>query len=429
VRKGPWLMAPRAGGITVMVEREQPGPVSVRAWELVPAGEREPGPLIVNDPAVTLLHELRIAGLRPGGRYRYEVTGPGLEVTRGAFNAMPAAFEPFRFVLYGDTRGDHRAHAAVMRAVARRARTSSSTRATSWATGAARTSGSSSSPSSARRCATPRGCPSWATTSSRARAAWASPDFRRYVHSEEDSPRPELDYTLRYGNVRLVLANAFDNWTSPHMRAWLDGQLGRMRAEGPEDFVLVVLHWGMHSSGNHGENGALRRAGIADLFRRHRVDLVVAGHDHVYERGEERGLRYMVTGGGGAGLYVQRTRHPYTQVFARQHHYVRVDVARDALSLVALRPDGTVLDRFTIRHPNARAAPPPAVSPPPPAPMPAAPARPAPGAPPPSTSSCRCDARGLREAPCARALGLCVGLAAARSRRRRAARAAALTPR
>jgi hypothetical protein len=122
----------------------------------------------------------------------------------------------------------------------------------------------------------------------------------------------------------------------------------------------------MHSSANHGENGALRRAGVADLFRRHRVDLVVAGHDHVYERGEERGLRYIVTGGGGAGLYALRTHRAYSQVLASQHHYVRVDVARDALSFVALRPDGSVLDRFTIRHPNALVGTPTARTPRPP---------------------------------------------------------------
>jgi hypothetical protein len=32
-----------------------------------------------------------------------------------------------------------------------------------------------------------------------------------------------------------------------------------------------------------------------------------------------------------------------------------VDVERDTLSFVALRPDGSVLDRFSVRHPNARA--------------------------------------------------------------------------
>ncbi len=356
IRKGPWLMDPRVGSLTVMVERERPGPVTVRAWELVPAGEQQPAPVVAEDPGDRVMHEVHLTGLTPGGRYRYEVSGPGLETAAGTFNTMPDSFVPFRFVLYGDTRGNGRAHVSTMRAIRREGAdfvvhtgdlVGDGRRESDWQ----------------KFFTTERDVlrntvwmPVVGNHEIRRPSRVGIENFRHYVHaSDEDSPRPELDYSLRYGNVRMILANAFDDWSSPRMRAWLEGQLTRARAEGPDDFVLVVLHWGMHSSGPHGENSSLRAAGLADLFRRHRVDLVVAGHDHVYERGEERGLRYMVTGGSGAPLYKHATTRPYTQVFARQHHYVRVDVERDTLSFVALRPDGSVLDRFTIRHPSARA--------------------------------------------------------------------------
>ena len=391
--------------------------VRIEGTKLVPAGEAEPHPLIVNDPAVAQLHELRLAGLTPGRRYRYEVSGPGLEATRGAFNAMPDTFAPFRFVMYGDTRGDHVAHAAVMRAIAREG--ADFLVHTGDLVGDGRREDQWQQFFTIERDALRNAAwvPVVGNHELQSPSRLGIENFRRYVHSEEDSPRPELDYTLRYGNVRLVLVNAFDNWTTPRMRAWLDGQLSRMRAEGPEDFLLVVLHWGMHSSANHGENGALRRAGVADLLRRHRVDLVVAGHDHVYERGEERGLRYMVTGGGGAGIYAQTTRRPYTQVFASQHHYVRVDVARDALNFVALRPDGSVLDRFTIRHPGARVAPSTAGAPRPSPALGAAPVAPSPARPGGSCGLGRLAALGAREAVVV--LGLCAVVAAAARRRKR----------
>ena len=354
VRKGPWLMAPRLGGITVMVERERPGPARVRVWEVVPAGSPQPGPIAVNDAAEVTLHELRVGGLTPGRRYRYEVTGPGLTPTSGAFNTMPDGFAPFRFVLYGDSRGGHAAHAAVMRGIAREG--ADFVVHTGDLVGDGRVEEQWQRFFDIEREALRNAA--WVPVVGNHELQGASRDaienFRRYVHSEEDSPRPELDYTLHYGNVHLILANAFDNWTSPHMRAWLEDQLTRMRSDGPDDFVIVVLHWGMHSSGNHGENRALRAAGIADVFRRHRVDLVVAGHDHIYERGEESGLNYIVTGGSGAGLYDRASNHAYTRVFAHQHHYVRVDVEREQLSLTALRTDGSVLDHFVIRHPGAR---------------------------------------------------------------------------
>ncbi len=413
VRKGPWLMAPRIGGITVMIERDRPGPVSVRVTEVVPAGEAPPGPIVVNDGANVALHELRVSGLTPGRRYRYEVTGAGLTPSGGSFNAMPDGFVPFRFVLYGDTRGGHQAHAAVMSAIAREG--ADFVVHTGDLLGDGRVEAQWQQFFTIERDALRNAA--WVPVVGNHEIHGSSPggiaNFRRYVHSEEDSPRPELDYTLHYGNVHLVLANAFDNWTSAPMQAWLEDRFTEMHAEDPDGFILVILHWGLHSSGTHGENRPLRAAGVADLLRRHRVDLVVAGHDHIYERGEERGLRYIVTGGSGAPLYDHSSARPYTQVFARQYHYVRVDVEREALTLTALRPDGTVLDRFLIRHPGASARPrPPSTRPrhtrPPPPPAPAAPsARPAPAAP-----------RAHRREAAALALGVGLAVVAVRRRRR-----------
>ncbi|MEZ4410772.1 MAG: metallophosphoesterase [Polyangiales bacterium] len=196
--------------------------------------------------------------------------------------------------------------------------------------------------------------------------AHAIENFRRYVHCPPTSPRPELDYSLVYGNVRLILANAYDDWRRPAMRAWMEEQLADARRQGPDDFLLVITHWGMNSSGPHGENRVLRSAGMAELFRRYRVDLIVAGHDHIYERGVDHGLRYLVTGARArrsattSGGAVRSSSPP-------QHHYVRVDAERDRLEFAAVRIDGTVFDRFTIRR--ARPAPvpygPPAPEPPP----------------------------------------------------------------
>ena len=426
IRKGPWLMAPRVGELTVMVERDRPGPVTVRAWELVPTGEQQPAPVVVNDPTERELHEVHLTGLTPGGRYRYEVTGPGIETAGGSFNTMPDSFVPFRFVLYGDTRSDHRAHAATMRAIRREG--------ADFVVHTGDLVGDGRRENHWQKFFEIEGdvlrnavwVPVVGNHEIRRPSRVGIENFRHYVHVDEDSPRPELDYSLRYGNVRMILANAFDDWSSPRMRAWLEDQLTRARAEGPDDFVLVVLHWGMHSSGPHGENGSLRAAGIADLFRRHRVDLVVAGHDHIYERGEDRGLRYMVTGGSGAPLYKHATTRPYTQVFARQHHYVRVDVERDTLSFVTLRPDGSVLDRFSIRHPSARArvrtaarrAWPVLEDPPEPAQRVVTL-----GAPPPAACLCGAPGLGANRVDDARnatlAVGLSVGLSLAFSRRRR----------
>jgi predicted phosphodiesterase len=357
VRKGPYLMAPRPGAITVMVERDAPGPLTVRAWRVAPEGVDVGAPIEVRDTASVNLHEVLVEGLAPGVRYHYQVTGPGITGNaEGIFSTAPARSEPFRFLLYGDTRSNVTSHAAIVTAMRREGPDFVVHTGDLLADGRSERQWNDFFAIERDLLRDTVFIPVVGNHELRNSSRIGIENFRRYVNCPPpDAPRPELDYVVRFGNVQMVLANAYDDWTTAPMRNWLEEHLAQARRDGPNDFLLVVTHWGMHSSGPHGENRSLRAAGLPEMFRRYGVDLVVAGHDHVYERGEERGLRYIVTGGSGAPLYSRRTEHNYTRVFAAQHHYVRVDADGEKLELTAVRPDGTILDRFTIRHPQARA--------------------------------------------------------------------------
>jgi len=356
LRKGPYLMAPRPGAITVMLERAAPGPVTVRAWRLASEGVAVGAPIEVRDTAMVNLHEVLVEGLAAGVRYQYEVSGPGIGATEGVFNTAPQRAEPFRFLLYGDTRSNARSHASIVAAMRREGPDFVVHTGDLLADGRSDRQWDDFFAIERDLLRDTVFIPVVGNHELRNSSRIGIENFRRYVNCPPpDAPRPELDYVVRYGNVRMILANAYDDWSRAPQRAWLEQHLSQARRDGPDDFLLVVTHWGMHSSGPHGENRSLRAAGLPEMFRRYGVDLVVAGHDHVYERGEERGLRYMVTGGSGAPLYSRRAEHNYTRVFAAQHHYVRVDAEGDKLDFTAVRPDGTVLDRFTIRHPRARA--------------------------------------------------------------------------
>lgn len=355
LRKGPYLMAPRPGAITVMLERETPGPVTVRAWRVAPEGVAVGAPIVVRDTSLLNLHEVLVEGLAAGVRYQYEVSGPGIGSSEGMFSTAPQHAAPFRFLLYGDTRSNPTAHAAIVNAMRREGPDFVVHTGDLLADGRSDRQWNDFFSIERDLLRDTVFIPVVGNHELRNSSRLGIENFRRYVNCPPpDAPRPELDYVVRFGNVRMILANAYDDWSSAPMRAWLEAHLAQARRDGPDDFLLVITHWGMHSSGPHGENRSLRAAGLPEMFRRYGVDLVVAGHDHVYERGEERGLRYIVTGGSGAPLYSRRAEHDYTRVFAAQHHYVRVDAEGDKLDFTAVRPDGTVLDRFTIRHPQAR---------------------------------------------------------------------------
>ena len=76
------------------------------------------------------------------------------------------------------------------------------------------------------------------------------------------------------------------------------------------------------------------------------MDLVFAGHDHVYERTVPiRGVSYVLSGGGGRRLYPAGEGR-LTACSRSAHHAVVVGVGGGSLYLEAVEPDGAVFDRF-----------------------------------------------------------------------------------
>ncbi len=57
---------------------------------------------------------------------------------------------------------------------------------------------------------------------------------------------------------------------------------------------------------------------------------------------------YVVTGGGGGELATVNQWTPWTAYAASAHHAVQVEVGPDQVLLRAIRPDGTILDTYTI---------------------------------------------------------------------------------
>ncbi len=123
-------------------------------------------------------------------------------------------------------------------------------------------------------------------------------------------------------------------------------------------WLIVYMHVPLYSCGAHGDNGILKQV-LGPLFENGRVDLVIAGHDHDYERTRALkefnrdpaypGLVHVVTGGGGAGL---RSISPNsrTAVAQRANHYMRFSVRGDTLTGEAIDVNGQTIDTFTVQN-------------------------------------------------------------------------------
>jgi tartrate-resistant acid phosphatase type 5 len=128
--------------------------------------------------------------------------------------------------------------------------------------------------------------------------------------------------------------------------SWLEAELGRSRTT---PFLAVMAHHPVYSDGPHGDHKVLIRD-WDPLFRRHNVDLYLAGHDHDLQHLEFEGhpTSFFLSGGGGADLYDLRTdpkeRGPFGQ---KVHGFSHLSVTDEQMTLRHIDSDGRTLHGFT----------------------------------------------------------------------------------
>jgi hypothetical protein len=146
------------------------------------------------------------------------------------------------------------------------------------------------------------------------------------------------NYVVRKKGVRFVFADS-----NGINRDWLRRAL---TAEKGDRWTIVAFHHPVFSSGTgHGSTPGFR-PGLPRMFRRKGVDLALAGHDHVYSVSNRLGgIRYVVTGGGGAPLYGCADRWFTAQCVAR-HHFLSVTVRSGGVTVKAVPPSGRPFHEF-----------------------------------------------------------------------------------
>jgi hypothetical protein len=100
-------------------------------------------------------------------------------------------------------------------------------------------------------------------------------------------------YSLRYSNVAVLSVDANDlsyeiqgllGYSHGTQSAWVKAKLAEFRSNPEVDFIVVFFHECAFSTcSSHSSDGGVR-ATLGPLFARYKVDLVVQGHNHLYER-------------------------------------------------------------------------------------------------------------------------------------------------
>jgi predicted phosphodiesterase len=85
------------------------------------------------------------------------------------------------------------------------------------------------------------------------------------------------------------------------------------------------------------------------LFETHRVNLVVSGHSHIYQKGEVDGTTYVILGGGGAPLDQEKASDlKIYKTTVKSHHYGIYEFKENEFRMTVLNEHDELIDKFQI---------------------------------------------------------------------------------
>jgi predicted phosphodiesterase len=131
--------------------------------------------------------------------------------------------------------------------------------------------------------------------------------------------------------------------------AWLDRELGRSR----ERWKICVLHHPLYTSGRYTTQSRLTRWRLESLFVRHGVDVVLSGHEHIYQRSTlQQGVQYFISGGAGSLRRGDADRASYiARSLDSDFHFMLMEIDGDRLHFQAITRAGLTADAGVIRQP------------------------------------------------------------------------------
>jgi 3',5'-cyclic AMP phosphodiesterase CpdA len=156
----------------------------------------------------------------------------------------------------------------------------------------------------------------------------------------------ERYYTYAKKNARFFVLDS--NQMDPKQRAWLDDAFKQSQ----EEWKICYFHHPLYSdAGRHGSDVALR-VSLEPLLTKYGVNVVLSGHDHVYERTRpQKGITYFVEGSSGelrrGDVKPSATTAAY---FDQDQAFMLVEIAGDELFFEAVARTGTVVDSGVIHR-------------------------------------------------------------------------------
>jgi 3',5'-cyclic AMP phosphodiesterase CpdA len=153
-------------------------------------------------------------------------------------------------------------------------------------------------------------------------------------------------YTYKKGDVQFFVLDS--NYMKPEQLSWLEKQLQNSGA----DWKICYFHHPLYSSGAfHGASVELRST-LEPLFVKYGVQVVFAGHEHVYERTKpQKGITYFTEGAAGELRKGNLKKTDLTAVgFDLDRSFILIEISSDELDFQTISRTGVTVDSGVIKR-------------------------------------------------------------------------------
>ncbi len=315
-------------------------------------------------------HPVWLTGLVPGGAYKYRVEACGLLAPAITFRSAPSPGATFQFAAVGDV-GDDSGSRTAMIGVLEGARLDLllALGDNAYVKGTEQEFETNFFTPLGRLLAS---VPVFPTLGNHEYLTNEGQPYLDNFFLPTNNPRQsERYYSFDWGDAHFVALDsncvvgeaAPSSCTALEQREWLSADLASAQAA---RWRIVFLHHPPWSSGSHGSSADVRTA-FESIWEEGKVDLVLAGHDHNYERSvpllrgqpatDGGGVTYIVAGNGGRELRPFDTSQPAWSAVRKDqdHGFLEITITPSLLSGRMVTSDNVVVDAFELIKP----APPP----------------------------------------------------------------------
>lgn len=155
-------------------------------------------------------------------------------------------------------------------------------------------------------------------------------------------------YSFKKGNAHFFALDT--DYLDPEQLTWLEKELAA--AAKTDDWKICYFHHPLYSSGAfHGPSLELRKV-LEPMFVKYGVNVVLSGHDHVYERIKpQKGIYYFLEGASGE-LRVGNLKKTDITVagFDKDRSFLTLEISGDELFFQTISRTGATVDSGTIQR-------------------------------------------------------------------------------